>query len=54
MTTATNDQVVVDARGLVVVCAWCVPANRLRVLHDAHACTDTICPACAARLEGEL
>jgi hypothetical protein len=54
MTTAANDTVVVDARGLVVVCAWCVPAQRLRVLHDAHSCSDTICPSCEARLERDL
>jgi hypothetical protein len=53
MTTATNDDVVVEANGLVRVCAWCVPMVRLMEIHRAHRCTDGLCPDCTLRLQEE-
>ena len=51
MTTATNDTVVVEASGLVRVCAWCVAPLRLREIHRAHRCTDGLCFDCRTKLE---
>jgi hypothetical protein len=53
MTTATNDDIVVEANGLVRVCAWCVPMVRLMEIHRAHRCTDGLCPDCTLRLQEE-
>lgn len=54
MTTATNDRVVVEANGLVRICAYCVPRARRRELHYAHRVTDSICTSCQSTQFAEL
>jgi len=54
MTTALNNIVVVEASGLVRVCAWCVAPIRLAEIHRLHRCSDGVCPACIERLEQEV
>lgn len=54
MTTADNDVVVVEANGLVRVCAFCTPRLRLIEIHRTHRCTDGICPQCFAALNAEM
>lgn len=52
MVTRQHDLVVIDPiSGLVRVCAWCVPSARRKCLQWAFRCTDSICPACAERLQ---
>lgn len=53
MTTETNDVVVVEAGGLIRVCAWCVSQRRLEQLARAYPCqiTHAMCPGCIVRFE---
>jgi len=48
--TRTSDRIVVNAAGLVPVCAWCVSRERRLALQFAVRCTDGICPDCQATL----
>jgi hypothetical protein len=57
MTTAINDDVIVQPNGLVrccavhrAICAWCDVVLREGVLPISHG----ICPACLERLEQEI
>jgi hypothetical protein len=51
--TRTNRQIVVNAAGLVPVCAWCVSPAERAALRKLHPVTDGLCPACKAALEAE-
>jgi hypothetical protein len=54
MTTAINDDVIVQPNGLVRCCAWCLPLIRLAELHKQYRCSDGICPDCQKLMEREV
>jgi hypothetical protein len=55
MTTRDNPTVVIDARGLVVACSWCLTLPELEALNAQYPGTvsHSLCESCAAVLVKE-
>lgn len=51
MITKQNDIVAVNEHGLVSVCSYCTPMERIQELCRTHECSHGICPPCVELFE---
>lgn len=54
MTSRLFPAVIVEASGLVTMCAWCCPPAQLAIAARLYTVSHGLCPACDAALNAEM